>query len=184
MTKLTNRATLSLLVAGLLLQACGGQSVKQTLGISKPPPDEFMVLSRPSLSVPPEFNLNPPGETAYKESDVPGNAKKTLYGSSSDNSSEELSSGESNLLTKAQTNKRNAGIREVLHEEYRERIRAKQNAGLVEGLISDSDEPDPLIDPEKEQARLKENMEQGKPVNEGEVPVIERRSKAPLEDIL
>lgn len=47
------------------LTACGGSSVKETLGIGYKAPDEFRVVSRPPLSVPPQFNLRPPATGAY-----------------------------------------------------------------------------------------------------------------------
>tara|TARA_B100001179_G_C18519824_1_gene372262 strand:+ start:341 stop:982 length:642 start_codon:yes stop_codon:yes gene_type:complete len=45
----------------MVLTACGsGGNVRQTLGLNKSAPDEFKVVSRPPLSVPPEFFLEPP----------------------------------------------------------------------------------------------------------------------------
>ena len=43
----------------LALAACGGD-VKETLGLNKEAPDEFVVVSRPPLVVPPDFDLQPP----------------------------------------------------------------------------------------------------------------------------
>src|SRR5690242_3255112 len=48
----------------LALCACGSGTVKDTLGLSRAAPDEFRVVSRPPLSVPPQFNLEPPSATA------------------------------------------------------------------------------------------------------------------------
>ena len=46
-----------------ILAACSGNSVKNTLGLDRGAPDEFRVVSRPPLSVPPQFTLRPPGST-------------------------------------------------------------------------------------------------------------------------
>jgi len=43
-----------------LLAACASGEVRDTLGLSKKAPDEFVVVSRPPLAVPPDFNLVPP----------------------------------------------------------------------------------------------------------------------------
>ena len=43
----------------LALAACGGD-VKESLGLNKEAPDEFVVVSRPPLVVPPDFDLQPP----------------------------------------------------------------------------------------------------------------------------
>ena len=44
----------------LALAACSGSDVSNTLGLNKRAPDEFVVVSRPPLVVPPEFDLEPP----------------------------------------------------------------------------------------------------------------------------
>lgn len=45
----------------LILTSCGGAAnIKDTLGIGRKAPDEFRVVSRPPLSVPPQFSLRPP----------------------------------------------------------------------------------------------------------------------------
>ncbi len=46
-----------ILAVTALLGACSG--MKKTLGIEKEAPDEFMVMSRAPLSLPPEYNLRP-----------------------------------------------------------------------------------------------------------------------------
>ena len=43
-----------------LLGACSSGTVKNTLGLTRSSPDEFRVLPRPALSVPPQFALRPP----------------------------------------------------------------------------------------------------------------------------
>ena len=53
--------TFRLLVAGslmLALAACGG--FREQLGLTKQSPDEFRVVSRAPLTVPPDFSLRPP----------------------------------------------------------------------------------------------------------------------------
>ena len=43
--------------------------------------------------------------------------------------------------------------------------------------------PYQIVDPKKESQRLREAQAQGKPVNDGVVPTIERKRKAPLEGL-
>jgi len=47
-------------VAASLVGGCSG--IGRALGFSKRPPDEFEVLARAPLVVPPDFNLRPPAE--------------------------------------------------------------------------------------------------------------------------
>ena len=51
---------LGIAIAILLLLSGCSNDIKSTLGIRKEAPDEFTVISYPPLSVPPEFNLEPP----------------------------------------------------------------------------------------------------------------------------
>lgn len=48
------------LLCAVMLAACNGNDVSDTLGLNKEAPDEFVVVSRPPLVVPPEFDLKPP----------------------------------------------------------------------------------------------------------------------------
>jgi len=50
--------------SAVLLSACSSGTVKNTLGLSRSSPDEFRVVPRPALSVPPQFNLRPPASAA------------------------------------------------------------------------------------------------------------------------
>ncbi|MBI1179865.1 MAG: DUF3035 domain-containing protein [Alphaproteobacteria bacterium] len=52
------------LVAAGSLSGCGG--VKDALGASKYPPDEFAVVSKRALVIPPDYNLRPPGPNQPK----------------------------------------------------------------------------------------------------------------------
>ena len=52
-------AALLTALAGLGLSGCGG--VKDALGVNKYPPDEFTVVAKTPVIIPPDFNLRPPG---------------------------------------------------------------------------------------------------------------------------
>ena len=44
----------------IALAACDSNTVKDTLGLERTAPDEYRVVSRPPLSVPPDFTMRPP----------------------------------------------------------------------------------------------------------------------------
>ena len=46
--------------AALLLSGCGDGSLTRTFGLTHDAPDEFTVVTRAPLSMPPDFNLRPP----------------------------------------------------------------------------------------------------------------------------
>ena len=50
--------TATLVVGALALSACSNAS--RTLGLDPAPPDEFTVVSKAPLTIPPDFNLRPP----------------------------------------------------------------------------------------------------------------------------
>jgi len=45
---------------GLALIVAGCQSIREAAGITKEPPDEFAVVTKAPLVIPPDFNLRPP----------------------------------------------------------------------------------------------------------------------------
>ena len=60
-SKLIQAAFLMTALAGLT--ACDG--VRESLGLTRHTPDESLVVARPTLTLPPDFDLRPPGtETA------------------------------------------------------------------------------------------------------------------------
>ena len=49
-----------LALGGLALMLAGCQSIREAAGITKEPPDEFAVVTKAPLVIPPDFNLRPP----------------------------------------------------------------------------------------------------------------------------
>lgn len=62
------RTFLVLCIGVFLLNACGSVT-KESLGLSKSAPDEFMVSPRAPLSLPPEYDLLPVGMENYYNND-------------------------------------------------------------------------------------------------------------------
>jgi hypothetical protein len=57
----TARAALRIFaLAGVALSLIGCESMREAAGVVKEPPDEFAVLTKSPLVVPPDFNLRPP----------------------------------------------------------------------------------------------------------------------------
>jgi hypothetical protein len=70
---------LALLPALLLLGGCGDE-VKKTFGLGKNPPDEFQVVRRAPLALPPDFSLRPPqpGAARPQETALADQARRTV----------------------------------------------------------------------------------------------------------
>ena len=71
------------LVAGVGLALCGCDTIRDAAGMGKQPPDEFAVLTKAPLVVPPDYNLKPPrpGAAPTNQSDPTDSAQAQLYGS-------------------------------------------------------------------------------------------------------
>src|SRR5471032_1132090 len=57
------------------LSACSSNTVKDTLGLDRAAPDEFRVVSRPPLYVPPQFSLRPPSNADVSPNQLPADKK-------------------------------------------------------------------------------------------------------------
>jgi len=68
-------------VAAVAISGCGG--IKEDLGLAKKAPDEFTVVKRPPLSMPPDFALRPPrpGERGPESTEMRQQARESLIGS-------------------------------------------------------------------------------------------------------
>ncbi len=68
-----------ILGAGLVLVGCN--SFRQALGTAKNPPDEFTIVTKAPLVIPPDYNLRPPqpGAAARNEPDPDAQARDALF---------------------------------------------------------------------------------------------------------
>jgi hypothetical protein len=184
--KLAAVLTLAAATAG-----CG--NMRETLGLNKEPPDEFQVVARQPLSVPPEFELRPPrpGASRPQSSTVREQAQQTVFRQNEDANATggyqgngAMSEGERSLLTQAGADKAPGDIREVMEQET-ERLAAADES-FVDTLVfwRDSEGTNgSVIDPEKEAKRLRENAALGKDLTAGQTPTIERRERGLFGDL-
>ena len=93
-------------VFGLGLALMGCESVRQATGVAKLPPDEFTVLTKAPLILPPDFNLRPPqpGVASRNDPDADESGRAALFPQSAAAAAAALganySDGEKLLLTK------------------------------------------------------------------------------------
>jgi hypothetical protein len=105
----------SALLAGLGLAGC--QSTQQALGMTKVTPDEFRVVTKAPLVVPPDFALRPPapGKPRPQELQPESAARLALLGQ---RDAEQRSTGEKLLANKAGAEKADPLIRYVVDDEF------------------------------------------------------------------
>ncbi len=172
-------------VLPLMLSAC--QDAKRALGYEKAPPDEFQVVARAPLSMPPDFSLRPPqpGAARPQEGTTRDQARRVVTGQRGMTpiATDGRSQGDLVLMKRVGADSIQPDIRVLVN---------KENQNLLEADKSFSDkivfwrkaEPSGVsVDPAKETQRLRENQALGKSVSEGETPQIQRRKKAWLEGV-
>lgn len=195
-----------LILSVFALTACGGD-VKETLGLYKEAPDEFNVVSRPPLSVPPEFYLTTPTPGAPPRFDASQADKaRELFlkdGASTVSADEALtplpedapdtavmpltlsdglpSTQEASLLSKLGVSGRDPEIRTQLFQESLAPAPVKEEATMIESWLG-LDKEESLVDPAAEAERIRAAKDAGKSL-EGEVKTRDNTKKSVLDQL-
>ena len=108
-------AVVAVLVAGAGLVGC--TSTQQALGMTKVVPDEFRVVSKAPLVVPPDYALRPPspGEPRPQELQPESQARVAILGA---RAAEQRSEGEKLLVSRAGAEHADPLIRYVVDDEF------------------------------------------------------------------
>jgi hypothetical protein len=173
----------ALLTAALLLPlaACGGDTAR-TLGFTREAPDEFAVVTRPPLSMPPVLGQLPePRPGASDQADprtagmlalAPGAALTTPAGGP-------RSAGEQALIAQAG----GAAPQNIRAQVDAESARlATTSPTLTDRILFRDTSPQPgiAVDPQREAQRLRENAALGRPIEEGTTPIVQPQRRGPL----
>lgn len=182
---------------------CSSNTVKDTLGLYRSAPDEYRVVSRPPLSVPPQFGLKPPSPTDMPPGQLPASekAENLVLGNGSvpaDTSVKPVSSkaapkakkgvavssADSRFLQKVGAGQADPNVRQVLVEENYQKLEKEESEGWMDKLNWTKDKKDPTVDATKEAERIQKNEDAGKPVTEGETPEVKGRDTGLMGKIL
>ncbi len=166
-----------LLAAAGALALAGCESARDAMGFGKRQIDEFAVVPRAPLSLPPDFSLRPPRPGAKRPQEVSpvDRARQALVGSAETGAEgEAASSAERAFLQSAGATGTDPDIRAKIDRESG--VLSQVDGGFVERLMFWRTErgAGAVVDPAKEAERLRENAAAGKPVTEGETPLIRR----------
>ena len=177
-------------VAALMLGGCG--AFENLGGGKKVSPDEFKIVSHSPLTMPPNAELRPPrpGEPRPQETSPADQAKEALSPAMAGRVQAQAKApsgapgdaSEQSLIAKASTGGVDPNIRSQVNTDTR--VLADKDNGFMDSLIFWQDKPPPgvIIDPEKEQQRLRESQASGQP-SSAPTPTIERRKRGLLEGI-
>lgn len=191
-------AQLALLLLPLVLAGC--DTAREALGLNKKAPDEFAVVTKAPLVLPPEFGLRPPEPGAPRPQEVSARerAQSALGGRGTGEAAGQLSplaragtaqnvqrsAGETVLLQQARAANPDPDIRRKVNDEFTQL--AERDRRLVDRLVFWQKPQEPagtVVDAEKEAQRLRQNAAQGKSVTSGDVPTVKRRERGVLEGI-
>jgi Protein of unknown function (DUF3035) len=176
------------LAASLALGGCAG--TKKALGLEKTAPDEFNIVARAPLSLPPDYSLRPPQPGALRPQDQTPTqqARQTVFRAGDQQAAlptprGSQSVGELALLKQAGAANSDPSIRQTVNRETAAAV--ENDRSFVDSVLfwRKSGPAGDVIDPQKENQRLRENAALGKAPNEGETPVIQRKKRALLEGI-
>ncbi|MHA1567778.1 MAG: DUF3035 domain-containing protein [Alphaproteobacteria bacterium] len=190
-----------LLLAALLLSACGNPV--RALGLQKEAPDEFAVVARAPLSLPPDFTLRPPRPGAARPNEVTPReeARAAVFKVEARTPENQVLNqtpggplasprgrvvsvtlGEEAVLGRAGANDVQADIRTLVDRESA--VLASTDDGFIDRLLSFRDANGGgavLVDAAAEAKRLKQKQALGLPVTDGETPRIERKKRTFLD---
>jgi Protein of unknown function (DUF3035) len=180
----------------LLTMALGGCSAFENLGGGKKvSPDEFKIVSHSPLTMPPNAELRPPrpGEPRPQEVTPADQAKEalspTLAGRVQDRVAGKQPATPGNASEQALVAKASSGaggvdpnIRAVVNKDTK--TIADNDKSFIDSLIfwQDKQPSGTIIDPTKEQQRIRDAQASGQP-SSAPTPTIERRKRGLLEGI-
>lgn len=167
------------------LAACGGESLRDTLGYGKSAPDEFAIVTKAPLVIPPDYSLRPPQPGAPRPQEMeiqPGlGAQRALIGDEAMAAASPTSQtpGEQALLEQTGATEADPRIRQVVNAETRSLV--DQNKTFVDSVVfwkQPGAAPDErLVNPTGETQRIQQNDAEGKPVTEGETPTVKPKKE-------
>ena len=194
-TGLSSTASL-MLVASFFGLALGGCSALENIGgAKKVSPDEFKIVSHSPLTMPPNAELRPPrpGEPRPQEVTPADQAKEalspTLAGRVQDRVAGKQPATPGNASEQALVAKASSGaggvdpnIRAVVNKDTK--TIADNDKSFIDSLIfwQDKAPSGTIIDPTKEQQRIRDAQASGQP-SSAPTPTIERRKRGLLEGI-
>lgn len=179
-----------LAILSLSLAACGGESLSDTLGYGKSAPDEFAIVTKAPLVIPPDYSLRPPQPGAPRPQEMeiqPGvGAQRALIGEQTLTAevSPSKTMGEQALLEQTGGAEADPRIRQVVNAETRSLV--EQSETFVDDVIfwrKNTPPDERVVNPAEETQRIQGNEAEGKPVTEGETPTVKQKKEGWLSGI-
>jgi|HubBroStandDraft_1064217.scaffolds.fasta_scaffold243067_2 hypothetical protein len=168
----------------VLLSGCGDINLSRTFGLTRDTPDEFTVVTRAPLSMPPDFTLRPPQPGAPRPQDQSDRAQ-----AESALVPEAILGGTRGGMTPGQQALvRDAGG--LAPADIRQRVDQEARLDTSDDSFIDKvlywrkpDTQKAVVDPNAEAARLKANAALGQSPVTGDTPVIREKKTGWFQDL-
>lgn len=175
-----NKILFSLMIgASFALGAC--ESTREQFDFSKKAPDEFAVVKRAPLEMPPSYEITAPKPGAPRPQELSADqmAREAVLGPDAIKSSAKsngVSEGEAVLLQRTGAANASPAIRAKVDAETAEIIK-DETPGIdaLKKMVGQkpSEPATELVDPVAENQRIQDNKKAGKPVTTGKTPKLE-----------
>lgn len=146
-------------VAILPLMACSSSKAKKALGVGRQSPDEFTVVERAPLTLPPSYDLQAPqpGAPRPQETSTIDQARTLITGQTSVQQGG-MSDGEAALVQQAGGAGANPEIRQVLNQEYGVVPEGSKSERTIDKLLPFKEDATKgkVIDPNEEAEALRD----------------------------
>ncbi len=187
------------LAGGMLAGLAACDTFREEVGLTKQAPDEFTVVTKAPLTIPPKFTLRPPRPGAQRPQEQPPRekARSALVGGAAsakgpitakipDRSVSTAASrtpGESRLLLRAGTDRADPAIRDLVNRETA--VLAENDSSIADRLLfwREPNSSAQVVDAPKEARRLREAQATGENIDGSRTIVIQRRQRGLLEGI-
>ena len=171
---MTKTFLLTLMMTGAVLGLAACENTKKQFDFSKKAPDEFAVVKRAPLEMPPTYDLRAPKPGAPRPQEIATDqmAKQSVLGESAMKqiaTENGVSQGEAVLLQKTGAANANPAIRAAVDQETKE-LGEEEMPGIdhLRRMVGKHvDPPSKVVDPVAETNRIKTNKAQGKSVTDG-----------------
>ncbi|HEX3347209.1 MAG TPA: DUF3035 domain-containing protein [Acetobacteraceae bacterium] len=159
------------------LGGCSGDDITRSFGLVREAPDEFQVTTRAPLSMPPDFTIRPPrpGAPRPQEQSTATAAESTLVPQAALTASEAgVTPGQSALVSEAGP----PAPTDIRRKVEAEASLDQPDRSLTNRLMFWKSAPPPgiTVDANREAQRIRQNAALGQPLDQGDTPIIQRKS--------
>ncbi|MCK5165956.1 MAG: DUF3035 domain-containing protein [Rhodospirillaceae bacterium] len=182
-----NKSTAIICLIIVMGAVSGCADTRRALIKERGAPDEFEVYTRAPLSLPPDFGLRPPaepGEVVRSADDPTTQARIAVTGKQPQQQKIIASSpGMAAIYARSGVGSTDPNIRQLLERETS--VLSAEDISVMDRLLLSEEELSrgATVDPVLESERIRDNMAKGIPLNEGDIPKIERKKPRLLDGI-